>query len=219
MAELTVYPDAHAETTSVDGNVYIDGVNETWATIRARSAGGTAVTTATNPTCAHIQASATTNQWATLARGFFLFDTSAIAANQVVTAATFSLYGQANVNQFAGLTLCLVASTPASNTDLVVGDFDQVGAVEFSTTRPTLPLATDAYTDFTLNAAGRAAIAKGGITKFAVRISSDFDDSPPTWASGQETYASVYNADNGSNKPKLVVTYQNGTKALFFAQY
>jgi hypothetical protein len=140
----------------------------------------------------------------------FLFDTSAIADDATITGGTLSLYGgteDGDGGSFGSPTICLVASTPASNTSLAVGDYDQFGTTELATRLTTW--ATKAYNAFTLNASGLAAISLSSISKFGTRVGPDVDDAPPTWQSGRRMSRSgSFAEDSGTTKdPKLAVTY------------
>ena len=66
----------------------------------------------------------------------------------------------------------------------------------------------DGYYDFILNATGLAAISKTGITKIGLRESAyDAPNIAPPWVSGHGRTLYIRYADDGSYKPKLVITY------------
>ena len=88
-------------------------------------------------------------------RGFFLFDTSAIGADTVDSAA-FSVYVATTLNNdndgndFG----TVVGSAPAANTAIATADYDQVGATEYidlGQRKDISSISTGAYLDFTLN--------------------------------------------------------------------
>ena len=201
----TFNPDANPESTSVDGYVNRNSVNETYATIRA-GAGNGSDDTATNDRTCRIIATTTSNQYDTLQRSIYLFDTSALTALATISASVFSLYATVVVNAYSD-SIRLTTSTPASNTALVNADYAQTGTTAQSTDVTMASITTSAYNDWTLNATGLSNISKTGITKFATRNTTDADNSAPTWSSGAESGISVNYSDTGSNKPKLVVTY------------
>lgn len=213
-ASATYYPDAHVETASVDGMVgYSSGSNGgdlVWADIRGH--GGNIfrddTPTADNP--AWLQTTADQDYYKILYRSIYLFDTSGLGSGAVISAAVFSFYGSAKADTF-GITpdLCVYSSDPASNTALADGDYDSLGATEYSSIVTYAAYSASGYNDFTLNATGRGIIDKTGITKLGIREHThDAHNSEPTWASEKHYYFSGYMADKGTGfKPKLVVTY------------
>lgn len=213
MPTLTVYPDAHVETTSVDGRV---GQSEklSWANLRT-AAGNSAVDYSATTDIVVIRADEVTNYWDYLIRSIFLFDTSALPDGCRISSAVFSIHGNSKSNTL-GLSgtdfkINVYASDPASNIALVTGDFDSLAAVALCDT----PITYDdfditGYNNFTLNAAGLALISKTGITKFGIReVTFDVSGTTPTWASGHEvTVLNAYFAEQGGgNRPRLVITY------------
>ena len=214
---LTAYPDPDPETATVDGNVRRDGVDEAWGTIRAGA--GTAADDAFNNRVIGFNASATLNQWTTLYRAFYLFDTSAIGAAGAVTATTFSVYGTVAIDNLGvSPTIDVYTTTPATNTALVAADFSQIG----TTSQTGSPIAvgawsTSGYNTWTLNATGIASIATTGVTKFGTRNANyDVANTAPTWTASQGVDVQGYTADQTgtANDPKLVVTYNIPTFRL-----
>jgi len=87
---LTVYPDAHTETSSVDGNV-LKQANATWATLHD-AATGTAADASGSAAIVRISSYATgTTNWYRIVRGFFFYDTSALTSAASISAATLSI--------------------------------------------------------------------------------------------------------------------------------
>lgn len=209
---LTAYPDADPESTSVDGRVQRTGVDEAWATIIA-GAGNAADDTSASTNIMRIQASATTDQWAILARYICLFDTSALGAYVNITEAVLSLFGAGTkVDDLSSApTANIYTSNPASNTSLAASDFSNCGSVAQCDTAITYAgWSSSAYNDFTFNATGRGNISKISISKFSFRNANyDVAASPPAWVSGAASYYSIYMAEQTgtTNDPKLVVTY------------
>ena len=210
---LTVYPDANPESTSVDGRTESDnglGATLSWSQIVA-SAGNGAADTETSTNYINFTSANTSNKWANLLRSIFLFDTSALTSSATISAAVLSLYGTAKSDGASWIpNIDIYTSNPSSNTSLTGTDFSTIG----TTSQTGSPISyadfnTSGYNDFTFNATGRGNISKTSISKFAARNASyDVSDSSPTWATGgTRAYLSGYYADNGSNKPKLVITY------------
>lgn len=216
----TVSPDADPESTTVDGQVRRSGVNETFATIRA-GAGNAAFPSETSSTAGQLAASTTSNQYGTLSRFVCLFDTSSIPDTDVISSATLSLYGRNVVDGFGGSqAVGIVTSTPASNTNIVTGDYANFGTTRQASDIDLGSWVTSAYNDFPLNATGLASISKTGITKFGARISGDIDNSAPTWGSSENAQGGTYAKDNGSLFPSLAITHavpKSGTNPMFFS--
>ncbi len=209
----TFYPDAHTETSSVDGYIGQTGTNATWAAIRD-GAGNGHDDSGQEVTATDIYAGTTTDRWAGMYRGIFLFNTSGLPDDTVINAATLSLYGSYKYDT-AGWTpnLNIYSSAPASNSDLVNGDFDSLGTTAFCDTPLTYAgFSMAGYNDFAFNASGIAAISLTGVSKFGARNAGyDAANSPPTWSSGVRSFLNVYAAEKGAGyKPKLVVTYSEG---------
>lgn len=209
MATLTVFPDPHTESTSVDGFAHRGDVNETFAALRA-GAGTLAVSDGATEYIARLFASTTTDQFKRLTRGVFLFDTSALTADATVSAETLSIYLFALTTGLGTTSLQVVASTPASDTDLVAADYAELGTTSFASLAFG-SVADAAYNDLTLNASGLAAISKTGITKYGTRTEWDragsFDGS---WSSDANTGVAARFADTAdtTSDPKLVLTYE-----------
>jgi len=212
MPQITIYPDADPEVTSVDGWVVHESANDTWANIRG-GAGTDASSGAPTYAGASVLAGATTDKWSEMYRSIYLFDTSVIPADATITSATYSLYVYNKIN---GLSLsdahggiCLVSSAPTSNTALASGDYNNLGTTEFATRIGYSSITVDGYNDMALNASGLAAIDKSGITKFGVRMGADLDNSEPAWVITRESrFLACFSESSGTSKnPKLVINY------------
>ncbi len=193
MADSSTFnPNANPETTSVDGYVYAS--NENWNTLRSASSGNALDSGTTFGTYSGIKSSIYN-----IARGFTLFDTSALGSSVGITSSTIALYAEANPQGY----VCLVTSTPASNTGLISDDFDQVGSSEMADR--VLMGGIEGTKTWTLSTTGMAQISKTGITKFGFRFEKDFDNVAPTTDTSSEPRFRA--ADYGSSKPTLTVNY------------
>lgn len=211
---LTVYPDAHPEITSVDG----------WAGHQLTLGSGlpwTDLLDAAGNVCDDIDTMATlfwvaydkntVNAFRYMGRGIFLFDTSSIPSGAHIDLATLTLVGEFKKDELSILpNLNVYTSSPASNTVLANSDYATLGVVALCNT----PISyndfnIDSENIFTLNGAGRNAIAKGGITKLGMRSPYyDVYRNAPPWIAGS-TFITAYTADKGgTNRPKLTVTYR-----------
>ena len=171
----TVYPDPDPESTSVDADIYINN-GATWAGVHDATDGTVARPSDTAVNACNTEYNAGGYQ---ISRGFFLFDTSAITDTDTIDSATLSLHIQAKIDDIndANAYCSIITTTPASNTDIVVGDFDQVGSTKQSDDIDITGVTTGAYNVWTLNGTGLGNISKTGITKFGIRTGHDIANS------------------------------------------
>lgn len=209
---LTVYPDADPETTSVDGYVS-RAVAGTWASLRD-GAGDSANDTATSSDVIVLYSWNVNNEWFIIQRSIYLFDTSALTASANISVTVLSIHGTSKVDNLSITpNINIYTSTPNANTSLAVGDYGQIGTTAQCDT-PVTYAGWDAagYNDFTFNSTGRGNVSKTSISKFGARNANyDVANTPPTWSNITNSTLKGNYADNGSNKPKLVVTYSTGT--------
>lgn len=202
-------PDAHPETSSVDGwaGAHITFPGGTWAALKAHP-GGVGSDSGTTA-YVKIRSTSTTDRWFELARGVVLFDTSTLP-DDVAISATLSLRGLAKRDDF-GMTpdINVYACNPASNTEILPADFTTFGSTPFSTTISYASWDINGWNDFVLNASGLAVINKTGITKLGLRnVNGDVNNSEPTWRSFDESGLTWWTADRSEeDAPKLTVTY------------
>lgn len=207
----TFYPDADAETNSVDGMVsHLNASGDIWSNIRDGTGTSADDTTASNRFI-YIYAYTVENQWQQIDRSIFLFNTASINTD-TISGAVLSLYGNGKDNDSAiNIDINIYSSNPNTNTTLVAGDYDSLGTTAFCDTSITYASWNIAgYNDFTLNASGITAINKTGITKFGARNAAlDVANTPPSWVSGLVARLNGYFADQTgtTNDPKLVVTH------------
>ena len=219
-ATLTAYPDAHVESATVDGYVTRENLDETFTTLR-NGAGNASGDADTSALFCGVTSSTTLNQFATIVRSIFLFDTSGIDDLSTVTAAVLSLAGTSQADTFtvpAAPDIDIYASTPASNTALANADYAQIGTV--SQTGSPITYAgfnTSGYNDFTFDATGRGNVSKTSISKFGARNANyDVANSAPTWSSGKVArfVGSFADVTGTTSDPKLVVTYASSASAF-----
>lgn len=211
---LTANPDVHPETTSVDGSIDRDGVNENLATIRAGSGTGVSTSAGSDQLACLTCHGGDTNNFQTLTRSIFLFDTSSLTSAATISTATTSFY-ISSINDNLVCKVRLVTSNPTTNTDIVTNDFTTLGTTAQSVDVAIATMTTSAYNDWTLNATGLGNISKTSITKFGTVLDRDADANSPTWGASQYSLAAANFADAGSNKPKLVVTYTLPSTGFF----
>lgn len=189
---------------SDDGEIR-SGSNASYNAARVATAGTSVDNTSTTGFGAYSANNAGDPTVFALARGYLTFDTSPVAdAAQIING---DLWLWCNTKWDTGVggtpALCLVAATQSS--PLVVGDLDLIGATELAARVPLSGVASGSWIHFVLNAAGRAAINKTGVTKFAVVLSHDLDNVTPT----STKYAGVnisYSRDAAAKRPRLGIT-------------
>lgn len=199
---LTVSPDADPETTTVDGHVYKNDSAD-WATTRGAADGSVASATDANVESG-TQHTGTVYR---INRFFSLFDTSTITTGANVTAATFTVgvfAADSPGDNDAQTYMALVGPTnPASNTNLVTGDYDQTSDTAVAATKA-LSTLTDGRYDFALT--DLTVVTKAGITKLGTREGHDHANS--AIAGSALNRIGVNTADlGGGSAPVLVVTY------------
>ncbi len=153
--------------------------------------------------------------WFRIGRAIVTLDTSALTSDATISAATFSLYPYStNKTDNTGwkTDINIYSSNPASNNELVDGDYDSLGTTAYSTAIDYDDWGTGAYENFSFNSTGKSAISKTGITKLGARSAKyDVANSSPSLGSGSDNYTSIYSypADEAgtSKDPKLVITY------------
>lgn len=206
---LTAYPDVEAGTTTDDRRVFRvpGGDGETFAVIVAGAGTGESGTN-----YARLSASTVSDQYSTLQRVIMTFDTSSIAAEATVSAATLSINGRTDAASGLGTPdLDIVDASPADDSNIASTDFSNIGTTVYgSVAYGSINFGGSTYTEITLDT---ASVNKGSITRFGGRISWDTDGVfGGTWSSGANTQIAFDDADAaGTDKdPKLVVTYSVG---------
>jgi len=212
----TFYPDANPETTSVDGWAQrSSSADESWSTIRNNAVGSYGYPSSPVGYIQWIQSNTTANTWRGLNRSYFLFDTSDLPDDTVISEATLSIYGESKVDEGTAIapSTNIYSGNPDSNTDLTAADYvyTKFGTTPYSTTIPYANWSITGYNDFVFNANGLAAISKIGISKFSGRNANyDVPNTTPSW-SGAAFYnhgVKGYFSEQGTGyQPKLVVTY------------
>lgn len=210
---LTQYPGTGSGGTTADTYFWNSVAQTTWASVHDASACTAIGASEAYNTIATIYSGTVTNNYQVIARYGATFDTSSIPSTDIVTDATFSLYGKAKADP-ASITMnvAVVSYAPTSSGTPALGDYSKFGTTDYATRITYAGFSTSAYNDWTLNTTGKSAIATGvgAVTKIGVRNGQyDADNVAPTWASNANNYFQAYYADQTgtTNDPKLVVTY------------
>jgi len=164
-----------------DGSGRVHATNATYSTARNATTGTANNGNSTRPV----------NSWDGsqyfVARAFEPFDTSSLDDGATIqdSANTFLRLkgsGVAATNTDSD-SLCIVASTQASNTALVNDDYDNIGSTKYNDTdlsHGSWNSTAGANNDMTFNATGVAAISKTGYTPLALRTTKELAGTTPT---------------------------------------
>ena len=209
---VTYYPEAHEESSTVDGNYDANQSETAWNTIREHG-GVNANDTATADATMLLSSGPTDQKWDLYRCGCALFSTSSIGGD-TKNSGILSWAGEGATADNFSLSVGITAATLASATAVVAGDFDGRGFTRFCDTDVAFSAwaVSGSYNNFTLNTAGLAAVSTSGVSSFGVTTSADIDNTGttgPTWASNTTAYATTYFADQSgtSTDPKLVVVH------------
>lgn len=206
------YPDADAETSSVDGYVqnYVPAGSPDWATIHDATDGTEVYDSNSDAYPAYLHMSG--GKWIIITRGIFLFDTDSLPDGATITSANLSLWGVSIAATNSLTRVNVFSSNPASDTALSTADYDVLGTTAFSTEKSPAGIVINAYNVWELNASGLAAINKTGITKFGVRESHyDAPNVAPPSGLGINIQFRVGTAEDAAHKPTLTVVYSAGS--------
>lgn len=207
----TVFPDPDPETTTVDGLVFDNQPDATFANKRSAAGDGAQPSAASNNTPL-LGSAGTTDQYAQIWRNVYLFDTSSIPDTDTISAATLSVFGTADKTDNFSQSATIVQSAPASNTNLVAGDYALANWTMTQQNNTDISIASwtiNAYNDFDLNATGQGNVSKTGVSKFGMVFSGDRTNTAPAWSASLNAFIGTYFADQAltTNDPKLVVTH------------
>lgn len=217
---LTTYPAA-GTNSPIDGDLSRSSVDESFATIRAGAGTNASDTTDNSADSPALVASTTSNQFQSMRRNIYLFDTSALGTSSNVISVIASVYGNdtnTKTNGMGDQNWHWCASTPAANNTLATSDYAQLGTTSFGTITYAAFTASQ-YNDSTLNATGIAAISKTGITKLGARLSDDINGSfTGAWGSAvTDGFRPVFADHTGlTQDPKLTITFSRPGSYSFF---
>lgn len=206
MSTVVVYPDSGSGGTTVDGTARRDTGGETWASLHDST--GTIASTISTQEGANIAAWVISNQWASITRCLFTFDTSFIGSQPIISAVLSLSSANANNTALGDMLVHICSSTPANANNVVTADYQQFGSVSFSSVLISA-FPTSGYYDFTLNASGISNINTTGISKFGIRLNADIINVAPTWVSGVASGIAYNTSDTAgtTSDPKLTVIF------------
>jgi len=209
----TFYPAAGTGNTTVDGyarELYALGAGLAWATIQGNAGNSSADTAVSGNVCAISSDADQVDKWRQIARGIYTFNTAVISTD-TISSAIFSVYGTAESDGLVGASVNIYSSAPANDNAVVNGDYNSLGTTAFSTAKAIIEdTVVDAYNDFTLNASGKSAINKTGITRLGAREATwDAPNSSPTDNDDQSYFQGYFADETGTaTDPKLVVVHE-----------
>ncbi|MDD4292004.1 MAG: hypothetical protein PHX51_07215 [Clostridia bacterium] len=195
---LTAYPDADPESDAVDG--YIDCLSfSSWTACRDAATGNNAYPSNDRVRVRTRKINEEGSDIWQILRGFECFNTN--ASGGTATAGVLQNYLDSKYGE--SVTTYSVDASIDSNTNLTTSDYNNLGSVNYGSVNPS----SSGYQDITLNENGIANIDLQGVSKFALRIYSDYQNVEPN--TGEDNDVIYYSADytGTSNDPKLVVTY------------
>jgi hypothetical protein len=206
MATSTFNSQTGSGGTTMDGEMD-NGYATTWSGVRS-TVQGDGVGSLWNPTNTYIRIRALHNGSGYYGcRGGMTFDTSALTSGAVISSAVLSVYGTSiNFVSNDSTSLEVVSFNPATKGTFIDSDWTTAVYTALATGINFASLNQAGYNDFTLNATGISNINKTGISSFMVMTGLDLNNTSP----GSITHDNVFqfnSVDNGTNVPKLVVTY------------
>lgn len=201
----TFRPDANPETDTFDGYTGFDYANTEysgWAAHRgAATAGSSSFYLNDSGTLIYLDVSdPNSNNKFSIVRAFMLFNTSSLGSGATISSASWhwQYYSVAvDSTSYSWVNkLYLTTSSPASNTSLVVGDFDQIGFTAQADPQTSVSTkSTNTDYSFALNATGLSNISKTSITKFGLSQGNDFENTDPNASAGGSFRLNIYSAD------------------------
>ena len=198
----TFYPAA-GQVSPVDGR--IRRTNEsTWADARDNATGDVAEPTAASFSVQSNRISAADYN---VFVGFYLFDTSTIGTDSVDSATASFYQNGGSIPETETTSTSVIETNPASNSDLVVGDFSTRVFTDLGSLALT-SWSINAYNDHILNATGLTKINRTGISKLGLTTLLDVNNTAPG-AFGQNGPNDLVAADTAgtTQDPKLVVVH------------
>jgi len=213
---LTAYPDAHVESSTVDGDYQVSPAESAFRAMR--DSDGTGYNdNATADACPLLSSNSISNRWDLLRAGCYLFDTSSIGAD-TKDSAIISFVGEGTTVDNFSQSVCISLSNLASPTAVAPSDFEnRSGGVTGSahTQQSDTRIAFSAWAvgsrnDFTLNSTGLGNVSTSGISSFGTEVLADMDYTlNPSWSSNAYGYTAMYFADQSGtgSDPRLIVEH------------
>jgi hypothetical protein len=181
----TVFASDMTFSPSLDGYIYRDGAETSWAGIRV--AAGTQPDNSSPWT--FFQSGSSASTWGLMSRGFLIFDTSDLPDNATITSATLSILASSKDDPNSAAPAIVITSFNSTTTaSLITDDFQKIGSSRLSGVDISFnDISLTNNNDFVLNPLGISAISLTGLSRFAMTTDKDLDNVPPAWVSGART--------------------------------
>ena len=155
-------------------------------------------------------------------RAFFAIDTSGLTSGATISAASLFTWLANGYDDYAdayGYLNVVQTSQASGGTDLVVGDFDQCGAIDNPTKGAAdidltgKGISYNDWLEFVLTATGRGWISKTGYSLLGTREGHDIQDQDPGAGASKNSLASLYSGreEGTHHDPYLHITYTSST--------
>ena len=193
----------------------------TWATLCAAAGRGT-LDNSPQEEIGFDNVGSDSGKWHTLGRGLIMFDTETIGTQSVILSGQLKLYGDGKGDDCGALDINIYSTTSTSDETVVAADYSLISDIPLCDT----PISyadwnITGYNTFNLNAAGLAAINKGGTTKIGIRNANyDVAGVPPTWVEGSGSVITwISGMGSTSGNPILTLTVKTTGKSLGTSYY
>jgi hypothetical protein len=191
---------------------YVPAPSTTWADLHDGAGNGGYTGLEIFDYISRIDQYVTANKWSDLERGLFTFLID-LPDGAVITGAVFSLYGMAKANPSFSPDVNIYNAPLTSETDLIDANYNHCGTTPYCDTPITYAgFSLTGYNDFTLNAAGLAAIPTKGVFKLCTRNAQyDVPNTAPTHTGiTAVNYLKAISVEQGlATAPKLTIEYNS----------
>jgi len=204
---------------SFSGNtpyVVVSSPGGTWNTLRAASGSGT-LDNAPQEQIGFDTVGADVSKWHGLDRGLLLIDTADISSQVVILSGQLQLCGGSKGDGCGQLDINIYQTTSTSDDEVLAADFSLISSTPLCDTPISYAnWSTAGYNTLALNAAGIAAINRGGVTKIGIRNANyDVAGIAPPWAEGTgSTITWLSGMGSAYKNPILTLTYKSSGAAL-----
>lgn len=200
-------------TGSNDGLLVRTSTENTFTSYRGGA--GNSITSDATISRPRLHSTTTSDKYDTLARIYFVFNTSVLGSSASISSAVFGAYGHMTTSITLGDTgQGITGFTPATEGSVIVEDFNTFSDTRYAPDILVSVWSTSSYNNFTFNANGLNAINKTGYTNIMERLAWDIDNSSPTWVSSATTGAYSQMVEHGTTvRPFLEITYTTGVPA------
>lgn len=159
----------------------------------------------------NLLSTSTAQQYSSLHRLGYGFNTSTIPDNASITNTIFRFVVKTKTNYLGNQSIGITNFSPVTANNFIAGDFDSFGNYTYTDNYiDNENITTEVYTNVTFNATGRSAINKTGYTNFMMRLQADIvnSNSTITWTGATASGYAIYDYNETvSKQPQLEITY------------